>query len=139
VRTHDLDEDRNDRFEAYLKQFRPLAVEPLQMEKPGRATRRRFVLAAWAVAVAVIFIAVALAFHARADRSQAAQVVSVAVRTERIVNTEPLTIRSANALLAAAPSFKAAVDGMAFRRQVAPLPRDKHSALDTLSKEKTKL
>jgi hypothetical protein len=59
--------------------------------------------------------------------------------TEQLVTTPPLTIRGANALLATAPTFKAAVDEMAFSSRTTPLPKDKHSALTELSKEKTKL
>jgi hypothetical protein len=48
-------------------------------------------------------------------------------------------MRSANALLAAAPSFKTAVDAMAFHSQTIPLPEGKRSAVSVLSKEKIKL
>ncbi|MFZ0279636.1 MAG: hypothetical protein WA254_06135 [Candidatus Sulfotelmatobacter sp.] len=48
-------------------------------------------------------------------------------------------MRRANAWLAAAPSFKAAVDDLAFRPQTSPLPQGKQSAVAVLSKEKTRL
>jgi hypothetical protein len=61
------------------------------------------------------------------------------METEHLVNPHPLTIRDANALLATAPSFKAAVDGMAFQSKAISLPKDKRSALAVLSEEKNKL
>jgi hypothetical protein len=48
-------------------------------------------------------------------------------------------MRSANALMAKAPSFKAMVDDMAFRSQTIPLPKGKRSAVAVLAKEKIKL
>jgi hypothetical protein len=57
----------------------------------------------------------------------------------QLVQQQPLTIRSANALLSAAPSFKAAVDDMAFRSSNIPIPKGKRSVVSELSKEKIKL
>jgi hypothetical protein len=48
-------------------------------------------------------------------------------------------MRSANALIVKAPSFKALVDGMAFRSQTIPVPKGKLSAVAVLVKEKIKL
>lgn len=129
----------DERFEVYLKRFRPLAPEPLQIERHGRATRRSFVLAAWAAAAAATLIVAVLALHSRTGRTDSTQAIESAVGTEQLVNAQPLTMRSANALLARAPSFKAAVDEIALPPQATPLSKDKHSALAVLSKEKTKL
>jgi hypothetical protein len=127
------------RFEAYLKQFRPLAPAPLPLERPGRASRRSFALAASAAAAAAILVAALIVFHSHAGGPQVTPLTESLAGTEQLVDTPPLTIRSANALLATAPSFKAAVDEMAFSSKATPLPKDKHSALTELSKEKTKL
>jgi len=51
----------------------------------------------------------------------------------------PLTMRRANTWLATAPSFKAAIDDMAFRSQGESIPNGQHSAIAVLSKEKIKL
>ena len=53
----------------------------------------------------------------------------------------PLTLASANAWLRQAPSFKAAVDGLAFRATTKPTATDANtqSALAVLSKEKNVL
>jgi hypothetical protein len=58
---------------------------------------------------------------------------------ERHAPSEPLTMRSANAWLATAPSFKAAIDDLAFRSQASPLPQGKQSAIAVLRKEKIRL
>jgi len=42
-------------------------------------------------------------------------------------------------LIVKAPSFKALVDGMAFRSQTIPVPKGKLSAVAVLGKEKIKL
>ena len=125
-----------ERFEHYLKQFRPLAPEPLHAETPARTIRRPFVLAVWATAAAAVLIVAVLALYFRTGRPQAIEKVA---GTEQLVNAQPLTIRSANALLASSSSFKAAVDEMAFEPKATPLSKEKHSALAVLSKEKTKL
>jgi hypothetical protein len=48
-------------------------------------------------------------------------------------------MRSANALMVKAPSFKALVDDMAFRSQAIPAPKGRLSAVGVLGKEKIKL
>jgi hypothetical protein len=137
VPTPDFDNERDDLFEAYLKQFRPLAVEPLQIKRPSRALRRRFVLAMVGAVAAISIVAVFFS-HSRAGRTDKPEAVSSVVGVERLAKTHSLTVRSANALLAAAPSFEAAVDEMAFPPQTSPLPKDQHSALTVLSEERIK-
>ena len=137
--TPDLDDERDERFEVNLRRFRPLAPERLQIERHARATRRSFVLAAWAASAAAILVVAVLGLQPRTGQTHSAPAVEGAVGTEQLVNTQPLTIRSANALLATAPSFKAAVDEMAVQPSATPLSKDQRSALDVLSKEKTKL
>src|SRR5271169_157036 len=88
------------RFEAYLKQFRPLAPAALPAERHGDAPRRSFVLAAWAAAAAAILIAGLIVFHSHPAGRQVALPSESLVGTEQLINTSPLTIRSANALLA---------------------------------------
>jgi hypothetical protein len=127
------------RFEAYLKQFSPLTPTPLPAERHGHASRRSFVLAAWAATAAAILVAGLIVFHSHPGGPQVAPPTESFAGAEQLINTPPLTIRSANALLATAPSFKAAVDEMAFSSKATSLPKDKHSALTELSKEKTKL
>jgi hypothetical protein len=138
VPTPDFDDERDGRFEGYLKKFRPLAIESLPIERPSRVIRRRFVLMMVGAAAAVLLVA-ALLSHSRAGRTDKQEAVASAVGAERLANTRPLTMRSANALLATAPSFEAAVDEMAFPPQTSPLPKDQHSALAVLSEERIKL
>lgn len=126
------------KFEAHLKQFRPVAPQPLPVDSHVHAPRRWLVLAAWAAIAATVVVAVAvLTFHTRPSRI-APPVENTAI-ADQLAKPQSLTIRSANALLATAPSFKDALDGIAFPPKPAPLPADKHSALAELSKEKIKL
>ena len=105
----------------------------------ARLPRRLFVLAAWAATAAAIVSLAVLAFHARPGQSHIAPPVESFAIADQLAKPRSLTVRTANALLATAPSFKDAIDGMAFPPKPAPLPADKHSALAELSKEKTKL
>ena len=127
----------DEKFEAHLKQFRPVAPQPLPVERRVHAPQRWFVLAAWAAAAAAVVAVAVLGFHARPGRI--APPVETFAIVDQLVKPQSLTIRTANALLARAPSFKEAIDQMAFPPKPAPLPADKHSALAELSKEKIKL
>jgi hypothetical protein len=127
----------DEKFEAHLKQFRPLAPQPLPVESRVRVPRRWLVFTAWAATAAAVVVIAVLAFHARPGRI-APPVERFAI-ADQLVKPRSLTIRTANALLATAPSFKDAIDEIAFPLKPAPLPADKHSALAELSKEKTKL
>lgn len=127
----------DEKFEVYLKEFRPLAPHPLPAESHAHATRRWLVLAAWAATAAAVVAVAILAFHTRTGRV-APSVESSAI-ADQLAKPHALTIRSANALLSTAPSFKDALDQMAFPPKQSPLPADKRSALAELSKEKIKL
>jgi len=129
----------DERFEAYLKQFSPLVPEPLPTVEPRPGARRKFILGAWAAAAAAIVILGAVTFHIRAKNPRVGEPIGNAGSFEHLQENQPLTMRSANALMAKAPSFKAMVDDMAFRSQTVPLPKGKHSAVAVLAKEKTKL
>jgi hypothetical protein len=134
----DFDNERDDRFEAYLRQFRPLAVEPLLIETPRRATRHSLTLAVGAAA-AVILIASVLALHPRTGRTHSSVGPGNLAGGERPADSQPLTIGSANALLTHAPSVKAALDRVPFHRPSTQLPQGKKSALAVLSEDNDKL
>lgn len=127
----------DERLEAYLKQFRPLAPEPLPTTEAHRRARVRFVL--WAgAAAAVAVLAGAATLHIHRERSSVVETASSPAPRVR-TDSQPLTMRSANALMVKAPSFKALVDDMAFRSTAIALPKGKLSAVAVLSKEKSKL
>jgi hypothetical protein len=128
----------DERFEAYLKQFRPLATDSLPIVSHRHVFGRWFVFAAAAAALAAVFVTAILAPHNRTGRVYSTRVEQT-VGTERLVNTQSLTIRSADVLLATAPSFKAAVDEMAFSNEATQLSKDKRSVLAVLGKERTKI
>ena len=100
---------------------------------------RSGLLGIWLAAVAAIIVIGAVTLHIRCSRIVVSNTASDAAVAERHAPSEPLTMRSANAWLATAPSFKAAVDDLAFRSQTSPLPQGKQSAVAVLSKEKIRL
>jgi hypothetical protein len=126
----------DERFEAYLKQFRPLTPEPLPTFGSRHRAQGRFILSA--VAAVAIFVAAA-ALHIHTLRVRVAETTSFPASPDRLGDDQPLTMRSANALMMRASSFKALVDDMAFRSQTIPLPRGKLSIVAVLGKERTKL
>jgi hypothetical protein len=128
----------DERFEAYLKQFRPLVPDPLPRGEPGRPSRHSLVLRAWLAAVAILLIA-AIGLRIRSNRVAAPETGSDAAIAERSIPPLRLTMRSANALLATAPSYKAAVDTLAFQPREAPLAPGQISAITVLRKERIKL
>lgn len=141
--------DRDDQqFEARLKEFRPLPAEPLPVERTIRARRRRFVLAMCAAGAVVMALVAVVIARQRANQFSAIHrkphVVDLKVKVVDVVKVmppasgRPLTIRSANRLLADAPSVKSALDELAFQPRPRQLPRGTQSALAALGKEDLK-
>jgi len=95
--------------------------------------------AAWAAAAVAVLIAAVLTMRHRPEPAHLPGATEAPASAEQLANPQPLTIASANALLAQAPSVKAAVDQMAFKPQTVQLPKNKHSALAVLSQENIKL
>ena len=143
-----LDHD-DKQFEARLKEFRPLPAEPLPVGRTIRARRRRFVLAVCGAGSVVIVLVAAVIARQRADQLPSIhhkpKVGDAKVKVVDVVEVMPpasghrLTIRSANELLAHAPSVKAALDELAFQRSPVRLPEGTQSALAVLGKEDFKL
>lgn len=125
----------DDQFEGHLRQFRPLAADPLPV--PSRRPVRVWLwsLAATAALALIIAVAFAVRFHrkpappALAERSSGVEQLSI---------VEPLTLRRANDLLGHAPSFDAAIDGLAFQSERIQVPPGSESALEILGKENLK-
>ena len=120
----------DEQFERYLREFRPLAPESLQIEKrPGRA-RRPFVLMTWAAACAAFLI---LAFVLwRRPKPAPPQTAP------QVADSQSLTIGRANTMLVHARSLKQAFDDLSFQPQPASRPEGKQSALAVLSKDNIK-
>jgi hypothetical protein len=138
VPTPDFDDERDDLFEAYLKQFRPLAVEPLPTKRPGHTIRRRYILTAMGAAAAVLVAAV-LTFHSHPQRIHPTSGLGNGAGVEQLTEAQPLTIGSANALLVQSPSVDAALDRVPFHPPSTVLPKGKQSALAVLSEDNDKL
>jgi hypothetical protein len=134
VQIHD-----DEQFEVYLKRFHPIAPEPVPTLRIGHSTRRSLSLGISLAAVAAVLVIGAVILHIRSNQVVVSNTNSDAAVAQRHAPSEPLTMRSANAWLATAPSFKSAVDGLAFRPHGSPLPQGKQSAVALLSKEKIRL
>ena len=126
-------------FERYLKEFRPVPSESLQVEKRRSAARRPFALMAWAAACAASLVLASLLLSHRAKPNQPSSASSGLAVAPQLPNTQSLTIGRANALLSHAPSFREAVDQLSFQPQAAPPSKGKQSALSVLGKENIKL
>jgi len=128
----------DEQFERYLRQFKPLAARPLPVarRRPGLV---RFWLYFVPVAAAIAVLLVLLfALRGRSKRVIAPQAKSSA-GSQELATAQPLTLQQANELLAQAPSFTAALDNVAFKRQRRKLPQGSLSALAALSKEEIEL
>ena len=128
----------DEKFECYLKAFRPLTPDPLPADGLVRAPQRWQALRLWgAVAAALLMIGIAGLLSSVRYLPQ-----NHTARNPPLVGwfaPVPLTLRTANASLASAPSYKAAFDHLAFRSQSSKLPEGKQSAIAVLAKEKVKL
>ncbi len=125
-------------FEAYLKQFQPLVPDALPSKEAYQESwRHRSVLRISVVGATALVILGVWSFHA--VKSRVAYTSSNRATVRVVVPVQPMTMRDANALLATAPSYKAAVDSMAFHIQGSTISKDKQSALAVLAKEKIKL
>ncbi len=135
-----MQQSDDEKFENFLRQFRPRAPEPLRIEKHERPIKRAFLFAAWAAAAAAaVLIAVVLTMRQIPQQSQPSGDTKNLAGAEQLTNDQPLTIGAANALLAQSSSVKEAVDSLAFRSQPTQLSKGTHSALAVLSKENIKL
>jgi hypothetical protein len=131
--------ETDEKFERYLKQFRPLAPEPLPRKRQIRMTSHRFVFAVGVAAAAAFLVVISSAVYLRRNPIHSPVGAGPTKDAERSIDSQPLTIGRANALLTRSPSFKTAIDQLAFRSPAIQTPDDSHSALAALSKEKTKL
>lgn len=129
----------DERFELYLKQFRPLMPDALPVNESRPVPRRHLVLAIGLVgAVALVIIGIGITSlrilnHPRvvdSNRSGSLQWLGP---------TPPLTMHDANALLAKAPSYKALMNELALRPSSSTPSKKKQSAFAVLAKEKIKL
>jgi hypothetical protein len=132
-------------FEAYLKRFQPIGPEPIPIPPIDRESQRTDSVWNWRGTAATAFFLVlvivigSLILRVRNKRVVVSHRTHYVAVAERHAPAEPLTMRSANAWLVAAPSFKAAVDDLAFQSQTSELTQGKQSAVAVLSKEKIRL
>jgi hypothetical protein len=128
----------DEQFERYLKQFRPLAPGPLPASSRQPASRRPFAFATWAMAGAA-FVIVAILIFQLWPRPVPQFDAAILTAAEQPANQQPLTLATANALLAKSPSVGAAFDQITFHSQSTQLAKGKQSALAVLSQDNNKL
>jgi hypothetical protein len=134
----------DEQFEKYLKQFLPVTPEPLPVQERLRPRRQMLIFSAWAAAAAVILLAVTVAIlrYKRDETISQAVTKTPAIEMPNIEvqnKLPPLTIASANALLANSPSFKSVVESMTFQPGTKKVSQGNLSVLAVLSKEDSKL
>lgn len=127
MQTHADDES----FEIYLKQFIPRAPAALRPLTRERQTRRALALS---FSAAMIFLVAALlATNWTAKRSHSSASTGN-WNAPQAADFHPLTIRTANELLAHAPSLKAATDELMLDSEEKAIP-ESESAFKALSEE----
>lgn len=130
---------KNEKFENYLRRFRPVEAAPLSLPQSRPVWRRWFVIPATVGAVAAVLLILFVTSRRPTAPPTIGGIDHQAVDVQRSAQSQPLTISSARALLAQSPSIKTALDGMAFTKQSMSLQPGEQSALNILGKEKTKL
>jgi hypothetical protein len=123
----------NERFENYLRAFRPVAPEPAHLRKHRSAKRRSVGLAAWAATAALALLAALLALQHRPKPGPVPVVTNNPVAIDQLPPQQPLTLGSADLLLVKSPSFKAAIDALAAPTPSIENASGAHSALAVLS------
>jgi hypothetical protein len=128
--------DLNDeQFKSYLQRFRPAEAAPLPDMQ--RRPTRRLGFVAWSVAAAAVFLVALLLLRISSKSVDLPETNRNTASIVQIVPQQPLTIGSANALLARSRSMKVAVDLIISRPHT--FPKGTQSALTVLSKEENKL
>jgi len=130
----------DEQFERYLRQFKPVAADPLPLARRPALGRFWFYVVPAAAAIALLLVLFFM-LRERARPAIAPQAKSPATPAarEELAISQPLTLHQANELLAHSPSLASALDNLAFQRQRRKLPQGSLSALAALSKEDIKL
>jgi hypothetical protein len=127
----------DEKFEGYLKEFRPVAAGPLQTEQNRVAAWRPVMVAAWISAFAAVVVLALLLSH-RYKTTQPTENKADQAGIIQPAKPEALTLGRANSLLAHAESYKSAIDQVSSRSQNVG-QEGKTSALAVLGKENNKL
>ena len=128
----------DEQFERYLKRFRPRTPEAMPLGHRSSPPHPWRIPLAVSITILLILAASALLFRTSdlAENERTSHSVSV---KDSVQPMPPLTVGSANSLLTKAPSFKEAVDSIAFRPPAPAAPQGKQSAIAVLQKERFKL
>ena len=130
----------DEQFKHYLQQFRPASPDVLQIKKRAPTTYNPVWLATGALAAAILVgVGFLLSYRVLTDRVHRHESDAASASIEESTDVARFTLGHANALLAGAPSFKAAANQMAFKPRASQLSEHKQSALTVLGEEKIKL
>jgi len=121
----------DEKFEHFLKQFRPRSPGRLRIEERERSPRFLFGVLATA---ALLILSLLMMKYGQLQPNRVPNVTS----SQPVTNAEPLTLGKANALLMQAPSMEEAVDSLAVESGTARVPKGERSALETLAQENFK-
>jgi hypothetical protein len=141
----------DERFEIYLKTFRPVPPAPLSLpataESHPRRTPRSITLlwekVSWgkvlsALGAAAVVVAALFLLRLPGRQSDIPVRTSSPSAAAHVAPSQALTLRAANQLLASSPSFEAALDSLESEPEAAAIPKGKESALAVLSEENIK-
>lgn len=129
---HNSDDEK---FEEFLKQFRPLVAQPLPMAR--QSTRKINWISALAAIVAIVTLAsVGVFLRPKEPSPNVGQTVMLIAHS---TGSQPLTLGAAKTLLNRSASIKATLDREAFRPAPIQFSDGAQSALAILSQERTKL
>jgi hypothetical protein len=129
----------DDEFREYLRQFRPMEAGPFPVGKPSWIVSRRLQFGVLTASAVACLIAILFPFLFSRKESTAPHSVTVQNVGPLVDKNLPLTVGGASRLLVRSPSAKSILDRMAFQPRFVRIPEGRHSALATLSKEKTTL
>lgn len=131
--------NEDDEFREYLRQFRPLDAAPLQVRDGTRVIMRPFRLPVWFATAAACLMAILFSLFILRRQPSSSHTAIGQGTTRALDESAPLTLGSANALLARSTSAKSTLDQMAFGPRSVRIPEGQQSTLAVLNKEKTKL
>jgi len=132
-----MPQNDHEKFEHFLKQFRPRAPRRLPIEKQERSARALAFWALLASAAVMLAVAVFLSGGRRGPKRLTGGVAKFST-VKPLTSSQPLTLGRANALLVQAPSIPAAVDSLAFPSEATQVPKGARSALAVLGEENFK-
>ena len=131
----------DDRFEIYLKKFRPLPPALLSVPAPAESRaqgKHRSTKVLWTLAAAAAIVVALFLLRLPPKQTEVPAKTANLSGPAQLAPSQPLTLRAANQLLVNSASFEAALDSLEAESAATAIPKGKESALAVLSEENTK-